>query len=559
MERRRSPPLRAEALTWVNLDHHPHIVWARWMEVIEGFLCLVLEQVPGGDLGGLLAARGPLPAGRALSLALDLCDAMAHAHDRSGVVHRDIKPSNCLLTVEGRLKIGDFGLARAFGERGHGPGAAPTGEPCSTTPAGSLPYMAPEQHDRAAILDTRADIHALGVMLYEMLTGDRPLSGSRAEAHVLAGAARRSIPPALADALLHLVARSPADRPPDFDRAREMLTPIAAALGARPAPRAKAIVMGPDDLKNKAIALVALRRDEEALACFEEALARSPDDAALWKGAGVAHHALGRYTEALRCHRRGLAIAPGDPGLWNNMSLTERALGNVDAALACCAEGLSRAPRDPKLLGNQGELLHSRDDLAGALSCYDAALAVVPGDTDLEGKRGYVLLDLGRHEEAGACFEAALAVTPRSAALWRGLGAAWHRRGACEQAVRCYRYAAEIDPRRADVHRMLGQALLSIGRPEEALAALEQAIDVSASDREAHVAMAAALSVLGRLEEACARSCAPRRSRPAGRGPVPRGRAPPARAAGRGAALVGARGGPRAGQPLVAGEPRSYP
>src|SRR5205085_6292076 len=98
-----------------------------------------------------------------------LCDALEYAHGR-GVVHRDIKPENILLARDGTVKIADFGLARILG--GDGPSGRITG---SNVVMGSVDYMAPEQRQRTRDADHRADIYALGVVLYEMLTGELPL------------------------------------------------------------------------------------------------------------------------------------------------------------------------------------------------------------------------------------------------------------------------------------------------------------------------------------------------------------------------------------------------
>ena len=176
-----------EALTWIKLDRHPHIVSAHWMERLEAFPCLVLEYVPGGDLGLLLRQKS-LPTGRALDLASQVCDAMSYAHKKLGIVHRDLKPSNCLLAGDGSLKVTDFGLARAFGagqERILGLSEFDPGIRTQyTTAAGTPKYMAPEQSSAAGQLDTRTDIYAFGIMLYEMFGGDLPPIGIVGGAHI---------------------------------------------------------------------------------------------------------------------------------------------------------------------------------------------------------------------------------------------------------------------------------------------------------------------------------------------------------------------------------------
>src|SRR5207245_1393875 len=129
-----------------------------------------------------------------LAIVPQICDALQYAHDQ-GIVHRDIKPENILLDRKGRVKVADFGLARLMGvdplspsngERA-GERAGERGEPLSAsvslTEAGKVmgtpQYMAPEQADRPLAVDHRADIYSLGVVLYQMLTGELP--GKRIE------------------------------------------------------------------------------------------------------------------------------------------------------------------------------------------------------------------------------------------------------------------------------------------------------------------------------------------------------------------------------------------
>ena len=143
----------AELLARLN---HPHIVTIHDFGETGGWFYLVMEFIDGVNLRDLLR-EGRLDARQALAIVPPLCEALQYAHDK-GIVHRDIKPENLLLDKEGRIKIADFGIAALLGTAGEN-----TGTP---------PYMAPEQ--AAGSTDHRADLYALGVVLYEMLTGERP-------------------------------------------------------------------------------------------------------------------------------------------------------------------------------------------------------------------------------------------------------------------------------------------------------------------------------------------------------------------------------------------------
>ncbi|MGI9243096.1 MAG: serine/threonine-protein kinase [Verrucomicrobiales bacterium] len=149
----------AKALAALN---HPNIVTIHDFGRAGGFYFLLMEYVDGVNLRELLRSRRLTPE-EALAIVPSLCDALQFAHDRR-IVHRDIKPENLLLDRDGRIKVADFGIAKIVG-KGEGDGAESAGTPA---------YMSPEQRETPDKVDSRADIYSLGVVFYEMLTGERP-------------------------------------------------------------------------------------------------------------------------------------------------------------------------------------------------------------------------------------------------------------------------------------------------------------------------------------------------------------------------------------------------
>jgi predicted Ser/Thr protein kinase len=147
---------------------HPNIVAVHDFGESDGLFYLVMEYVDGANLRHVLE-DGPLNPARALAIVPQICDALQYAHEE-GIVHRDIKPENILLDRKGRVKIADFGLAKLLGR----PRAAFTLTGTHQV-MGTLDYMAPEQRQRPQEVDHRADIYSLGVVFYEMLTGELPL------------------------------------------------------------------------------------------------------------------------------------------------------------------------------------------------------------------------------------------------------------------------------------------------------------------------------------------------------------------------------------------------
>ncbi len=164
----------AKALARLN---HPGIVTIYEVGRADGMYYFLMEFVDGVSLRQLLAG-GRVSPREALAIVPQICDALQYAHDQ-GIVHRDIKPANVLLDRRGRVKVADFGLAKLIGG-----GVGPAGNRASTagapTPAeaskvmGTPHYMAPEQVEHPGEVDHRADIYALGVVFYQMLTGELP-------------------------------------------------------------------------------------------------------------------------------------------------------------------------------------------------------------------------------------------------------------------------------------------------------------------------------------------------------------------------------------------------
>ena len=138
------------------LMSHPNIVTVHDFGDAEGLFYIAMEFIDGVNLRDLIE-DGKMPPDDAFAIIPPICEALNYAHHK-GIVHRDIKPENILLDNEGKIKLADFGVASLLGTEGE--------------KAGTAPYMAPEQSKGQS--DERTDIYSLGVVLYEMLTGERP-------------------------------------------------------------------------------------------------------------------------------------------------------------------------------------------------------------------------------------------------------------------------------------------------------------------------------------------------------------------------------------------------
>ncbi|GGE89958.1 Stk1 family PASTA domain-containing Ser/Thr kinase [Mycetocola zhadangensis] len=206
----------------------PHVVSVFDQGQDSDLAYLVMEYLPGITLRELLRDHGKLTPRQVIDIMDAVTSGLAAAH-RAGIIHRDVKPENVLLADDGRIKISDFGLARAASAN------TATGQSL----LGTIAYLSPELVTRG-VADARSDIYALGIMMYEMLTGEQPYKGEQpmqiAYQHANESVPRPSavnpdVPDALDDLVLWATERSPDQRPNDARELLERLREVENQLG----------------------------------------------------------------------------------------------------------------------------------------------------------------------------------------------------------------------------------------------------------------------------------------------------------------------------------------
>ncbi len=207
-----------EARTLAALSH-PNIVMVYDFGKVDGRFYLLMEFVDGLTLRQLLRARR-LSAAEAVGIVPKICDALQYAHDQ-GVIHRDIKPENILLDKSGQVKIADFGVAKILNLPGN---LSLTG---SMDVVGTPLYMAPEQIENPEIVDSRADIYSLGVVFYEMLTGELPLGKFQPPSQ------KFDSDPRLDEVVIHALEKEPDRR---YQQVSQMMTDVEKIARTMPLP-----------------------------------------------------------------------------------------------------------------------------------------------------------------------------------------------------------------------------------------------------------------------------------------------------------------------------------
>ena len=340
----RSSTLHDEARAAGTLNH-PNIVTVYDVGCHSGAPYFVTECLEGESLRARLGG-GALPLDEALDIARQIARGLAAAHAR-GIVHGDLKPENVFVGSDGRVKILDFGLARLHD--------AVAGRHADATPAavaGTIGYMAPERL-RGEAGDRRADLFALGVVLYEMLTGRRPFEADSVVGtidRILTGRVERlsgadhAVPQQVSDLIDRCLTKAPAER---LGSADDAVSAIASMIEARrtPAPASLgAIVRRPVVSVSALLMLAAI-----AAGVWQWRLAAARLDWARTVASVEARRLYdhGEYGEAYFLARRALAVAPDDPPLqrlWNEMSVPERLTTEPDGVEVAIATYRTKTP-----------------------------------------------------------------------------------------------------------------------------------------------------------------------------------------------------------------------
>ncbi len=473
---------------------------------------LTMELVDGEALSKRLAKK-PLPVAEALGIAGDVCQAIAAAH-AAGVIHRDLKPDNVLIAKDGRVVVTDFGIARALSESSSTLGGL-------GTPA----YMAPEQVD-GGVIDGRADLYALGAMLFELLTGHWPFEGDSIVAVASARlvqpppdprSRRPELPATVAALVLRLLARSPDDRPRTADdagaaiaAARASLTPGATPTPApRPAPplavpRAteRTVAVLPfrntgeaahdflaDEITDEVIDALSMSgtlrvRPRSAVRRFGSAEREARDIGAELGVQVVVEGSVRRLDERLRVNARATSVTDGFQ-LWARRfeQPVTRALEVADEIAGAIAELLATertsGPRDAPSSQEALELyLQGRREYralyppnqARAIAFFERAQALSPDDPTVLAALGCALArqaHWGRvpFERARAVAAAAVARAPSLAEAHLAMAMALRDEHAAA-AMRALRPAISLAPGLPEVQLIVGTLLAEAGAEE---------------------------------------------------------------------------------------------
>ncbi|MBS1240986.1 MAG: protein kinase [Gemmatimonadetes bacterium] len=501
---------------------HPHILPVYDSGEADGLLFYVMPNMEGQSLRDRMDREGMLPLDEALRITREVADALSYAHSH-GVVHRDIKPENILIH-EGSALVADFGIGKAVSTAG---GSITRTGMAIGTPA----YMSPEQASGERDVDGRSDLYSLGCVLYEMLTGEQPFTGSTAQAVISKRfvapvplvRAVRDVPVPLDTIVTRSMARTPVDRFPtagEFATAilelqREGQTPRPGALATQPARPEKSIAVLPlanmsADPENEYFSDGMTEDIINSLAKLPDVQVASRTSCFAFKGKEVDIREIGdklgvssvlegsvrKIGNRIRVNAQLVNVANGYQ-LWSETY--DRQLEDVFAI----QEEISRAIVDAlkvQLTGGKGEqLVKPTTENLEAYTLYLKGRFFVNRVAEHDLRKGMSL------------FEQALDADPGYARAYSGIADCWCNLAddwvipddAYPKAKSAATRAIQIEPSLGEAHTSIGKVLCWYEWDfEGASKALAKAVELNPNYAEAHFVYGSALPAVGRLPEA---------------------------------------------------------
>ncbi|MBL7188518.1 MAG: protein kinase [Phycisphaerae bacterium] len=462
----------SEAHAWIKAGAHTNIVQAYWVREIADQLFVAAEYVEPDEEGRnnlthFLSADQLRPE-IILLWAAQFCHGMDYARSKGVLAHRDIKPDNLMINGTGSLKVTDFGLAKSIDldaaprQRGWWLfGKKQDVETISKTATGSamgtLPYMAPEQFIDAKDVDHRADIYSFGIVLSQMVAGNRYPYRIKSDAPDVAaeffrahtGRAPLPVESPLMPVISRCLQKEPNRRYATYDVFLSDMSTVARKLQIK-LPKAVHIAKEDEELYAQAQSYVALGDKDRALRAIDEYVSKYTENERGWTEKGRIHFERGEYTQGLAATRESLDVNPYNTHAWNNLGiLLNRTTAPTTEVRKAFANALHFDPYNTAAMMNLiGPLvLHKEYVAAAALTAK--ALKLRPDKPLVRQKAEALVKEFLDHKHVAAA-EMLLSgwteARPADTDAWHNLGLISLDKGALDQATQCFKRVNELSP-----------------------------------------------------------------------------------------------------------------
>lgn len=511
---------KKEALAWIYLENHLHIVRAYWVQELDNRMFVACEFVtPDGEGRSTLTHyfKSSLSLRQTLTWSIQFCYGMEYAFSKGVTPHRDIKPDNIMITIDGILKITDFGLAGLWDKAG-------TAEikdlidknrdvltflkiANNRVVAGTPSWMAPEQF--YGVANVWSDIYSFGIVLYQMFNkGELPFHPRQGEGWE---AAHKTYPiPSLhgqgkvmSSIIEKCLQKRREKRYRDFSELREDLEAlykkeITKNTGEKPLPPPALVELKESELINKGVSLANLGLIDEAIKNYREGLRINPKNASAHNNLANALAKKGLLEGATQEYREAVRIDPDYTAAYYNLGMTLFKRGLIDEAIKEYREALRTNPEFIEAYMSLGIAFLKKGLIDETIKAYREALRIKPDYAEAYHNLGIALFKKGLIDEAIKEYREALRIKPEYAEACQNLGTAFFQRGLIDEAIKEYRKALRIKPEYAEAHHNLGITLLKRGQYSDAINAYEDFVKY-ASQQDGRVEKAK--DIIGKIKE----------------------------------------------------------
>jgi len=462
----------AESHAWIKAGAHTNIVQAYWVREIADQLFVAAEYVEPDEEGRNNLTHflnaGQLRPEIILRWAVQFCHGMDYARSKGVLVHRDVKPDNLMIDPTSTLKVTDFGLAKAihfdaaprrqerwlFGKKQ----AVETISKTKTGSAiGTLPYMAPEQFIDAKGVDHRADIYSLGIILYQMVAGNRYPYRIRADSPDIEleffRAHSEQAPLPVESPLMTIIGRCLEKKP---DRRYAAYDALLADLGAVAGklqiklPLVVHVAKEDEELYAQAQSYVALGDKDRALRAIKEYVSKYPENECGWTEKGRIHIERDEYPQGLAATKRSLELNPYNTHAWNNLGiLLNRSTAPLAEIKTAYANALYFDPYNTAAMVNLIGPLVLNKEYAEAAAINAKALKLRPDKPLVLAKAQALLREIFDARDTGAAetlLSGWAAARPTDVDAWHNLGCVSQHEGNADRAIDCFKRVHQLAP-----------------------------------------------------------------------------------------------------------------
>lgn len=474
-----------EMESWIDVDRHPNILEARWVDTESGRLFIEADYCRPDKHGRTtladylkLADQYPLCLAQILEWSIHCCLGMEHLNACGFVAHRDLNPTNLLIREDDVLQIADFGLAvrvppetarrrksihRILTGLHDSPDFRRSLEGVDGLEiSGTMGYIAPEVLDGEAVT-VQSDIFSMGVVLWQMATRRAELpfgQMARTNASVpMVEVLRRQLevllsgPPTqshLDPVIARSLAMNPRDRFSDFGQMRAVLEAIYQTETGRQFVPPRLQEMTPEDWKRRGICLSNLGRNRESMACYEQAVAVDPKCVTAWVNKASLHGTFGEKDKEMECYEIAMDLQSDFAIAWNNKGLALKE--SPEQAIDCFNKAISSRSDYVSPWAHKGHTLRFLGREEEAVECYDKAVALNP--RDIRAVEGKAELMYGRQlwQKALDGYDHVLLVRPDH-------DTAYHWKAECFKALRQFDLSAHCCAKQAAISRRFRASL----------------------------------------------------------------------------------------------------